>query len=320
MFRKNVETGEVSFHPLSTVGNKLVAKTYRYVRVRILSRIDSDFMLTGQSSFDYKYKNSSHEIINEIEMARFFLFEEDLFYQISREASILLSYNVSVTDDKVSIETGNEIIEFESVLYDEANEEDLDNHYQNVSSISSINNKKCQLILTYLKLMLCCFYKYNLKLRQKVPTSLTKWKQSNSHPLLLRPLLGNIRHSKYLEEVNEILVNLAQQYNLNHKLELKKYTNLDGKLTNPFKRSIEIPNSLFTWTVQNQAGNVLNVAIIVTSNEVFADFITKLTVTRFDSQKDYLSNMNGVNVLQNDYYDAGDLNESLEWLICDFNS
>lgn len=320
LFRKNVQTGEVSFHPLSNIGNKLGAKTYRYVRVRILSRIDSDFMLTGQSVFDYKYKKSSHDIINDIEMARFFLFEEDLFYQVSREATFLLSYNVSVSANKVSIETENEIIEFENVLYDEANEEELENYYQNVSSVSSINNKKCQLILIYLKLMLCCFYRYNLKLKQKVPTSLTKWKQSNSHPLILRPLMGNIRHHKYLDEVNEILVNLAQQFNLDPTVKLEKYTSLDGKLSNPFKRSIEIPNSIFTWTVQNKNGNVLNVVINVTSNEVFVDLITKLTVTRFDSSKAFLSNVNGVNVLQNDYYDAGDLKESLEWLICDFNS
>lgn len=320
LFRKNVQTGEVSFHPLSTIGNKLVAKTYRYVRVRVLSRIDSDYMLTGQSAFDYNYSKSSHDIINEIEMARFFLFEEDLFYQISREASILFSYNVSVTAEKVSIETENEIVEFENVLYDEANEEELENYYQNVSSMSSINNKKCQLILIYLKLMLCCFYKYNLKLKQKVPTSLTKWKQSNSHPLILRPLLGNMRHNKYLHEVKQILVNLSNQYGLKPTIKLEKYTNLETKLSNPFKRSIEIPNSLFTWTVQNKVDNVLNVTINVTSNEVFVDLIAKLTVTRFDSMDAYLNNMNGVNVLQNDYYDFDDLKESLEWLICDFNS
>ncbi|KAI5967453.1 SRB4 [Candida theae] len=318
LFRKNVQTGEVSFHPLSTVGNKLVAKTYRYIRVRVLSKIeDSDYMVTGQSIFDHKYKKSPHDIINDIEMARFFLFEEDLFYQLSREAAILLSYSVSVTTNKVSIETGNEIIEIESVPYDN-DEEGLENSYQNVSSISSINNEKCQLILIYMKLMLCCFYKYNLKLKQKVPTALTKWKQNNSHPLVLRPLLGNIYHNKYLSEVNEVIINLAQKYTLNNEIKLDKYADSNGKSSNPFKRSIEIPNSTFTWTVQNESGNVLNISINVTSNEVFVDLVTKLAVTKFDSIENYKSNMDGVNVLQNDYYDVGDLNESLEWLIRDF--
>ncbi|KAI5961761.1 SRB4 [Candida margitis] len=261
LFRKNVQTGEVSFHPLSTSGNNLVAKTYRYVRVRMLSRIDSDFMLTGQSVFDYKCKKSSHDIINEIEMARFFLFEEDLFYQISREAAILFSYNVSATTDKVTIGTENEIIEFENVLYDDANEEELENYYQNVSSLS-----------------------------------------------------------QYLNDVNDILINLALQYNLDPSPKLDKYTNLDGKTANPFKRSIEIPNSVFSWTIQNQHEKVLNVVIKVTSNEVFVDLITKLTVTRFESMNAYKSNMNGTNVLQNDYFDRNDLQESLEWLICDFTS
>ena len=129
-----------------------------------------------------------------------------------------------------------------------------------------------------------------------------------------------MRHNKYLHEVKQILVNLSNHYGLKPTIKLEKYTNLETKLSNPFKRSIEIPNSLFTWTVQNKVDNVLNVTINVTSNEVFVDLIAKLTVTRFDSMDAYLNNMNGVNVLQNDYYDFDDLKESLEWLICDFNS
>lgn len=129
-----------------------------------------------------------------------------------REAKLLVNYNVSIISNKIIIEINNTIIEIESIIYDELNEEELENYYQNISEYSSLNNKKCQLILNYLKLMLCCYYQYNLKLKQKVPTSLTKWKQSNSHPLILRPLVGNMRHELNLSNMESILRTLVAKF------------------------------------------------------------------------------------------------------------
>ena len=77
--------------------------------------------------------------------------------------------------------------------------------------------------------MLCCYYKYNLKLKQKVPTALTKWKQSNSHPLILRPLVGNMRHELNLLNMKSVLDRLmhAHESELSYsKLDVEKFINL----------------------------------------------------------------------------------------------
>lgn len=324
LLRKDNQTGEVSFHPITSLNNaKIVGKINKFIRVKILSQIDGDYMLTGQLVFQFDFKSSKQNIINDIEKARFFLFEEDLFYQLIREAKLLVNYNVSIISNKIIIEINNTIIEIESIIYDELNEEELENYYQNISEYSSLNNKKCQLILNYLKLMLCCYYQYNLKLKQKVPTSLTKWKQSNSHPLILRPLVGNMRHELNLSNMESILRTLVAKFGeklKKSKLNVDKFTNLAvrSRKSNPFQKSIEKPVSKFSLVLENGSAQIMVVNVTLTTNELFVNLIIHLRLIRFNTVEDFEGNVNGVNVLQLGFSDFNEIEECLDWSIQNF--
>lgn len=324
LLRKDNQTGEVSFHPITSLNNaKIVGKINKFIRVKILSQIDGDYMLTGQSVFQFDFKSSKQNIINDIEKARFFLFEEDLFYQLIREAKLLVNYNVSIISNKIIIEINNTIIEIESIIYDELNEEELENYYQNISEYSSLNNKKCQLILNYLKLMLCCYYQYNLKLKQKVPTYLTKWKQSNSHPLILRPLVGNMRHELNLSNMESILRTLVAKFGeklKKSKLNVDKFTNLAvrSRKSNPFQKSIEKPVSKFSLVLENGSAQIMVVNVTLTTNELFVNLIIHLRLIRFNTVEDFEGNVNGVNVLQLGFSDFNEIEECLDWSIQNF--
>lgn len=324
ILRKDNQTGEISFNPVSST-NKITNKVYKYIRVKILSKIDDDYMLTGQSIFENNFINTSkYGIINDIEKARFFLFEEDLFYQLTREAKYLINYNVLIIANKIIIEVNNEIIEIESIIYDENNEDELSNYYQNINQLSSINNKKAQSILTLLKLMLCCFYKYNLKLKQKIPTAITKWKQSNSHPLILRPLLGHIRHEINVQNMLNILESHLNEFKEKVKLTIdyEKYVNLkksQDNIVNPFIKSIERPLTSFEVTVNNlKDGQVLKTYIDITSTEIFCTLIVNLNIIKFESSEKISDNQQGANVLLINFNDLSDLEECLNWTILNF--
>lgn len=324
ILRKDNHTGEISFNPVSST-NKITNKVYKYIRVKILSKIDDDYMLTGQSIFENNFINTSkYGIINDIEKARFFLFEEDLFYQLTREAKYLINYNVLIIANKIIIEINNEIIEIESIIYDENNEDELSNYYQNINQLSSINNKKAQSILTLLKLMLCCFYKYNLKLKQKIPTAITKWKQSNSHPLILRPLLGHIRHEINVQNMLNILDSHLNEFKEKAKLTIdyEKYVNLkksQDNMVNPFIKSIERPLTSFEVTVNNlKDGQVLKIYIDITSTEIFCTLIVNLNIIKFESPEKISDNQQGANVLLINFNDLSDLEECLNWTILNF--
>lgn len=325
VLRKNEETGDVTFNPIMTGNHKISQKSNKFTRIRVLSKIDDDFMLTGQSLFDKDAlaDKNEHRVIDDIERARYFLFEEDLFYHLIREAKNLINYSVSIISNKIIIEIHDQIIEVESVVYDEQNEEELNNTYQNINKESSKNNDKAQAILTFLKLMLCCYYDYNLQLKQKIPTSHTKWKQANSHPLMLRPLIGHMRHELNVYHTKVILNTTCKSLDssqLSYDIEEEKYVNLkEEKLTNPFEKAVTKPLSKFKVKLQKLATKeYLNVEVEVTTTEIFVNLVIVLTITKYNSKEDLEQNSQGTNVLQLRFTDFMDIEESLNWSILNF--
>lgn len=325
VLRKDEHTGELTFSPIMTGNNKISIKATKFTRVRILSKIDDDFMLTGQSVFekDMLRQKSDSRVINDIERARYFLFEEDLFFHLIREAKNLITYNVSIISNKIIIEIHDQVVEIESVIYDENNEEELDNTYQNINLESSRNNVKAQAVLTFLKLMLCCYYNYNLELKQKIPTSFTKWKQSNSHPLILRPLIGHIRHEINVHNIHTIFHKILRHLDptkFTHEIQEEKLCNLKKNAnTNPFRKAVEKPSSIFKLVLRNQDTNEhLLIELEVTSTEIFVDLILNLTISKFRSLEDLNQNQQGSNVLQLLFTDIHGIEESLEWTILNF--
>lgn len=325
VLRKDELTGNVTFSPIMTGNHKMSQKSNKFTRIKVLSKIDDDFMLTGQSLFEKEALSdkSPCKVINDIEKARYFLFEDDLFYHLIREAKNLINYNVSIISNKIIIEFHDQIIEIESVVYDEENEEELNNTYQNINEESSKNNDKAQAILIFLKLMLCCYYNYNLELKQKIPTSFTKWKQSNSHPLMLRPLIGHVRHELNVHRMKNILKSICKGLDpskLTYEISEEKYLNLKvEKVTNPYMKAVTKPLSEFKLILQKlSTKEYLNVEVEVTSSDIFVNLVLVLTISKYNNIEDLKQNQQGSNVLQLKFTDLMDIEESINWSILNF--
>lgn len=326
VLRKDELTGELTFSPIMTGNHKLSLKSNKYTRVRILSKFDDDFVLTGQSVFEKSVleEKSQYRVINDIEKARYFLFEDDLLYHLIREAKYLINYNVSIISNKVIIEIHDLVIEIESVIFDENNEEELENAYQNINKESSKNNEKAQAILTFLKLMLCCYYKYNLELKQKIPTSFTKWKQNNSHPLILRPLIGHIRHEINVRNMRTIINKIYKKLSLedfSYEISEDKYFNLrkGSPVKNPFQKAVEKPLSKFKVILQKlKTKEHLLVELDVTAGDIFVNLMMNLTVSKYANIEDLQQNQLGTNVLQLSFTDIFEIEESLNWTVLNF--
>lgn len=320
VLRKDETSGEISFNPIAAGNNKVSQRIDRYTRVRILSKIDNDFMLTGQSVFDKEAIKKTREylVLNDIKRARFFLFEEDLFYHLIREAKFLINYHVTIIANKVIVELHDQIIEIEAVPYDENNEAELENVYQNVNDESSKNNDKAQAILSFLKIMLCCYYQYNLDLRQRVPTSFTKWKQSNSHPLMLRPLIGLMRHELHVRKAQHMLNGLCRLLDtskFNYDIDEKKFLNLKlaAVVKNPFSKAVTKPLSEVTATIKKNTGSRLEVKIEISASDIFVNLLLKMTVTQFHAEEEQ-----DTKALELRFTDWLEIEESLSWVIMRF--
>lgn len=318
--------GSIHFVPLTSRTSRITGDINRFTRIRILSKIDDDYMLTGQSLFskDELKQRNSDQIVNNITKARYFIFEDDLFYHLLREAKNLISYNVSMISNKIIIEIRDQIIEIETVIYDEENEEELNNVYQNTNQESSKNNRYAQDILVFLKLMLCCYYNYNLLLKHKMPTSHTKWKQTHSHPLLLRPLVGLIRHEINVRSSEIILRKICMTFDSSVvSFEIKKIKNYNLRnvdpCANPFIKAILKPVTVFEVVLlKNATLEHIKAEIEVTSSEIFVNLIVKIRISKYKSLGDLQQNNQGKNVLQLELTDLLEVEESLSWTFASF--
>lgn len=320
VLRRDDENGQVTFTPIA--GRNKV-KTFKFTRVRILGKIDDDYMLTGQSAFDRACieDKSEHRVINDIEKARYFLFEEDLFYHLIGEAKNLVEHGVTIAANRIIVDVLEQIIEIELVPYNPDNEDEWANTYQNINKELSVNNGKAEAVLSFLKLMLCCYYRYNLDLRNKMPTSFTKWKQANSHPLLLRPLIGHIRHEISVANMSSIISGVCNELpdTLTHTLSTEKYKNLQTG-TGSFRKATERPESTFSIVLHKVATDeYLSVKVEVTSSDIFVNVVLNLTSARYKSQALLELNSQATNVLQLRFTDMLELEESLNWVIMNFN-
>lgn len=290
------ETGGILFHPL-------INKDHKFVRVKILTKKDNDFVITGESSFKSKFTG---DLTGQIEKSRFFIFEDDLFYNLLREARVLISYNVQLVSNKILIDIGDELIEIESVKYEDTDDMEVEPRE---------NDHKCDLILNFLKIMLCGYYKYNLNLKQKIPTNFTKFKQNNSHPLLLRALLGTINHEMNFNKITNLINHKIDTYKMGQ-LEVKKFENITDT-SNPFIKSIEKPVSTFE-VILNNKGKYLKISLELTCGEILVNLIIKVNIIRFDNYDDMKSNENGGNVLMLVFNDIDEVDQCLDWSIKNF--
>lgn len=190
----------------STVGS--VYKGGKFLRVRIFTKIESegDYILSGESSLDKLFKNHSEnsdskndDVRLQISKLKFFIFEQELMHQLKKECAYLISYGVTVENEhKIVIELPNEKFEIEYLSLDD---DSVVNHEQDAPKA---NDRRANLMLVTLRMLLIVIYKKNL--RQKMVSNTRKHIASTEKDILLiRPLLGKMRHSNHKKLIRKIL-------------------------------------------------------------------------------------------------------------------
>lgn len=112
-------------------------------------------------------------------------------YQIKKECALLISYGVSIeNENKVIIELPNEKFEIELLSLDD---DSIVNHEQD---LPKINDKRANLMLVMLRLLLVVIFKKTLRSRISSPHGLINLNVDDDI-LIIRPILGKVRFANY---------------------------------------------------------------------------------------------------------------------------
>ncbi|QPG73356.1 hypothetical protein FOA43_000666 [Brettanomyces nanus] len=226
LLRKNKNNGELYFEKkdviqqMQNVQKAGKEETDKVVTVKLYKRCNDDnrtedehgsklFMVGRSTNLVQRLDNlildkSKSKVINDIRRARFFLFEEELFYQLMREASTLTSLQVKVKSDKIMVELHHLVLEIAFESMEEVKS------WDNATELITEYNSDADEIGSFLRLMLCSQHRHNLQRRRLPPVSLDQSplrSQTNEHStvMLIRPLITYKKHERTIRRLKRIL-------------------------------------------------------------------------------------------------------------------
>lgn len=222
--------GNIAFTTKKPITNKIIIVT-------LYDTSSGEKVKVGSSTRTSLIPNFN--VQNEIRNARNLLFEEELFFEMVREARLLLSHKVTI-GDRIVINLIDEIIEIGYVSPFEETAE------------FRIPSQKADLLCSAFHLLLCYAHRRNLEKQRSKPLPLRpKLKQAlSSHPLfILRPLIAHMQHHKVVQRTSRLLEMILESHQ-NASLEVESYSRSEhenaylGRLLYP-------PISKYVLTTEN---------------------------------------------------------------------
>ncbi|CCC68056.1 hypothetical protein NCAS_0A14980 [Naumovozyma castellii] len=218
ILRNNPLTDLLELVPFQNSDSDVALRNYeKFIRVRIFTKIESedDYILSGESLIDNEdgfegILGSDHsqndpkffeDIRFQIKILKKFILEKELMYQLKKESSRLISYGVTIeNENKVIIELPNEKFEIELLSLTDSS---LIDHERDAPKV---NDKRANLMHVTLRMLLVVIFKKNLKNKLMSP-KVKKNLNIDKDILLIRPILGRMRHSNYKMLLKKLLEN-----------------------------------------------------------------------------------------------------------------
>lgn len=177
------------------------------VSVKIFQRPPSSTempKLIGQSNL-YKILNDAlivndDSFVSKVNNYRFFIFENELFWHLMKEASSLVSHKIQVLDTKIVIELYDHIIQIDKVDVDD---ESAKNPPPNLE-----NNKKADNLLLFFKILLCANNFKNLEKHKVPPVAMrndSNSRKTNKNAVLIKPIIMYSGHNRMIGKMKKIL-------------------------------------------------------------------------------------------------------------------
>ena len=172
-----------------------VAIPAKPVAVQVI--ISGDGHEQGRSMLPKLQDTDDTPIDKQILQARNTLFEEELFYEISRESRILASYGVEMSARSISfhLENGWEV---------QMRLSDLE--VESSSKVSTLPaNKTAELIAFSVRALLSHAHELNFHRRSKPPLPMTLKARHVPEYALLRPVLSHLQHNSHMDSLRSFL-------------------------------------------------------------------------------------------------------------------
>lgn len=214
MIKDNIDSKHLELVPIN---NKSNIEMETFLRVKIYTKLESedDYILSGESKVislnNNNNSSSDNDMIDDsntpnvraqISKLKNVIFDKELIYQLKKECSQLISYGVYIENEKkIVIEMVSEKFEIELIYMDD---DALSNQEQDQPKV---HDKRANIFLIMLKMLLIVNFKQNLRSKLSVPNILNNNNNTNKKRdcIIIRPILSKLRHQNYKILLKRIL-------------------------------------------------------------------------------------------------------------------
>lgn len=172
----------------------LVPLTNRIVRVRVRE----NGRIVGRSKVPSNSDVESAE--GRILQARDSIFEEELFYELVREARVMASQGVTTRQNEVQISVAGE----RDILLDLVDVEEEDD----AEPVSDYQDILAEGLSHLIHILLSYSHRQNLRRRMQIPPPLTPKKKQIPEYQLLRPTMAYLQHSSHVQWLQSFLADI----------------------------------------------------------------------------------------------------------------
>lgn len=171
-------------------------------RRRLGVSISRNNKVTGLFHFRTSRKDQSQTIDEQITEARDSLFEEELFYEVSREARLIANQGITTRAQhiEISLDKHSKL----SLLFG-------DKHLDE-GSLTPEDNETAEFVGIALRLLLSAMHEQGLARRSQRPPAMTLKPRPIPEYALIRPLLAQLRHQTHLTALRAYCTALVQPF------------------------------------------------------------------------------------------------------------
>lgn len=238
---KKGEEGHLEFEKLSQSERERTWGGEKIVSVKIFNNpkgTNEQPRLIGQSdSFGTLQKEiisgDNISFVSKVKNSRFFIFENELFWHLVKEAAGLITAQVRVADSCIIMELFDCCIHIESL--------DIACEELKCPTPELPQNKRADNIIKFFRILLCGINHKNVEKLNIPPIALTKdvTVPKNRHSVLIRPILMYTRHNRMINKFKKMLFSLLldvgtveseAQRIIEENLKIRKYINDPNEL------------------------------------------------------------------------------------------
>lgn len=192
-----------------------VPRTRNAVRVTLYDTSSGDRVRVGSSA---QIELLPDEAANaEIRNSRTLLFEEELFFEMVKEARQLASHRITVDNNRITCTLFDEVLEIEYAELQATEQDDNNNNSDANDNVDTEQDKteksaggavstRADCIATTFRLLLCYAHRRRLEKRRELPAPLSsKSTPPSTRLFILRPLLAHLQHNKIVKRTRRLL-------------------------------------------------------------------------------------------------------------------